>query len=144
MAIHSHVFLQELYFGGPVFLPTLFYTPSREGCGKSSSRLLPAVLPQLRPFAAGVYCSVKPEEKGTGSLSFLKPASPFSSGICPCQEPRNVILMIPVLSSIFLFSLSNMSKFIYISEESKDSPERGETSAQQSSNAFFTWNLYLL
>lgn len=139
MAIHSHVFLQELYFGGPVFLPTLFYTPSREGCGKSSSRLLPAVLPQLGPFAAGVYCSVKPQEnKGTGSLSFLKPASPFSSGICPCQEPRNVILMISVLSSIFLFSLSNMSKFIYISEESKDSPERGETSAQQSSNAFFT------
>lgn len=40
--------------------------------------------------------------------------------------------MISSLSSIFLFSLSNMSKFIYISEESGDSAERGGTSAQQS------------
>lgn len=79
------------------------------------------------------WCPLFPEarEKGTGSLSFLKPASPLSSGICPCQEPWNVILMISSLSSIFLCSLSNMSKFIYISEKSGDTPERGGTSAQQ-------------
>lgn len=144
LVIRSHVFLQGLCFGGPGFLPTLFYTPSREGCGKSGSRLLRGMVSQLGPFATGIHCSLKPEEKGTGSLPSLKPASPFSSGICPRQEPWKVILMISSLSSIFLFSLSIMSKFIYISEESGGQcRKRGDFCTTKSPSTFFTWTLYV-
>lgn len=51
--------------------------------------------------------------------------------------------MISILSSIFLFSLSNMSKFIYILKESGERPEGG-TYAQQSLQTRSSPGIYLL